>query len=649
MLESLLSRARGRAAFWATTLFVLFCLVMVATSTPRRVGDGAEYWAMAEQLAAFHRPSVARGDVWRLEREAHRIDHGFDASSFRFPELVAADGRQDFPHFWLYPLANVPALWLTHALGVHPNWAFTLTNCALLAGAFVIVARYVSVVWAVLILGGPVIWWIDKAHGDVFTVSLLAMGCALWHRAPGVTVVLVALAAAQNPALMPVWLVIASVACVANVASLASLSAVIADRRVTGTLVAAAIGGAILALPLAYYMTRLHVWSPLIGYTHPGLPSIRAVVSLLCDANVGLLANAPLLLGAVLVGLTIERAWMRREWAIVACAWVILLAGYAQSMNLNHGATPGINRWTLWLTPWLLLVVPADTRARAGATNAGVTNGSVTNAGVTNARHASLVVLMLMLTTLHVAWSIWFFRPGLPEVYRYPTRVASWLWTHVPAWSAPAPEIFAERASHREPPVLPIAWDGCTIVLVIDGEWPLSCLPTAPAPAMCRGPGMLCYAVPARASSVSAADERTAFVPLGTASFPAVIASRRWPVDESFLRALRARVATGTQQDPGLRADADAASVVRATDRVSWTHVWKGSSLLLIYLDDVQSGASLHLRAGADHRGVLIDLDTNQKLADITLTQSHEQPAALELPTSVRHGLLWLESEPHRP
>jgi hypothetical protein len=340
MPTSLTSSASRAGAFSATALFVLFCAVLAMSSPPRRVGDGVEYWAMAEQLAAFRPPSVAPRDLTRLEHEARRIGRGFDVSPLRFPHLVAADGRQDFPHFWMYPLANVPALWLTHAVDLHPNWAFTLTNCLLMAAAFYTVSRHVSAVWAVLLLGGPLIWWIDKAHGDLFTMSLLAAGCALWRGAPGWTLVLVGIAASQNPALMPVWLLIAAIA---------SSVALRGGGEVRGIFAGVAIGGAIVALPLGYYMTRLRVWSPLIGYTHPGMPSARAMVSLVGDANIGLLANAPWFLAAVLVALTfrpsqpdpdpaaLERpsqspwpAWP--EYAMAAGAWVILLASYAQSV-----------------------------------------------------------------------------------------------------------------------------------------------------------------------------------------------------------------------------------------------------------------------------------------------------------------------------
>jgi hypothetical protein len=480
----------------AVTVFVAWCLLLAVSSTPRRVGDGVEYWAMAEQMRTGRPPSATRGELARLEREAQGIGRGFDQSPVRFPGLVSADGRQDFPHFWLYPLLNVPAYAVVAAMGLHPNWAFTLTNILLLAAAFAVVARRASIGWAILLLAGPIVWWIDKAHGDVFTVSLLAIACALWQTAPSRTVVVVAIAAAQNPALVPVSAVV----------SLTALTR--GDEPVRRRIMAVAVGAAIVAVPLAYYRSRLGVWSPLIGYTHPAWPSLRAMVSLLVDPNIGLLPNVPFL---AIAGLWVwmapaqaqaKRAEARetgpwRNWLLAGIACGLMLAAYAQSVNLNHGATPGLNRWTLWLTPWLLLIArgspPAPARVERSERRARV---------------------LLLLALLNAAWAGWFFRPSVPEGYRYPTAAASWLWTHVPRWYQPAPEIFAERVSHREPALLPVAWPGCTVVLIVDGRWPASCPPTMPAPDVCRGVNRLCYYTPPGT-----------FTPLGDAAFPWLPAS----------------------------------------------------------------------------------------------------------------------------
>jgi hypothetical protein len=106
-----------------------------------------------------------------------------------------------------------------------------------------------------------------------------------------------------------------------------------------------------------------------------------------------------------------------------------------------------------------------------------------------------------------------FFRPSLPEVYRYPTETAAWLWTHAPRLYSPAPEVFAERVSHREPARLPVAWPGCTKVLLVEGQWPAGCPPLGPAPPPCLKPNALCYASPIDAG------RSASFVVLGTAAF----------------------------------------------------------------------------------------------------------------------------------
>ena len=214
-------------------------------------------------------------------------------------------------------------------------------------------------------LAGPLTWWIDKAHGDVFTVSLLAIACALWAEAPSAALVVAAPAAAQNPALMPLWTLWAIVAAW-------RLGADRATRRTA--LVAIAAGGAILSLPLAYYQWHLRTWSPLMHYVKPSPPSMRTMLTLVADPSVGLVPNAPFVCigAAVLCATALRRSTSRvpwTTWLIAAAGSASLLASFAQSVNLNHGATPGMNRWMLWLTPFVLLFAGRGTEAsrRRGA------------------------------------------------------------------------------------------------------------------------------------------------------------------------------------------------------------------------------------------------------------------------------------------
>ncbi len=577
---------------------------------------------MADQFRHGRWPSASQGDLARLETEARGIGHEFDRSPLRFPGLVGKDGRQDFPHFWLYPLVNVPALAVVTTLGttvgIHPNWAFTLTNVVLLAIAFAIVARFVSIPWATLILAGPLIWWIDKAHGDVFTVTLLAVACAIWRVAPAWTMVLVAGAAAQNPALMPVW-------AFTVVVLLWPLGGGLRRGR-GGLMVGAGCSAAIVAMPLVYYQHRLGVWSPLIGYTHPAWPSMRAVMSLLADPNIGLLPNAPFVMIAGVVAIVMrarERELDRRGVLLAATAWVLLLAAFAQSVNLNHGATPGINRWTLWLTPWLMLIAG---RPRPGADAGGAGAGVGVGARVL----ASLAVL-------NVLWAVWFFRPAIPENYRYPTMTASWLWTHAAQWYAPAPEIFAERASHREPASLPLAWPGCTQVLIVDGRWPVSCVPTGHVPPSCFGADRLCYAT---------STSTTTFTPLGTATFPWLPAAEpTWPGNAAFVAALHEALATANTFEPS-------DDIIRAANGVRWVTAWSSTpstpapTRIAIYAEELTPLTSLEVRVDANYRGHLIDLDTRRAIADVVVARSTTHPSALALPFAAHHALVQLELTP---
>ena len=111
-------------------------------------------------------------------------------------------------------------------------------------------------------------------------------------------------------------------------------------------------------------------------------------------------------------------------------------------------------------------------------------------------------------------------------------------------------------------PVLPTAWEGCTIVLLIDGEWPSPCIPPASVPPACFGPDALCYADAAHV------------VILGASPFQPVLAARRWPAGQPHVTALRARIAAAVARDSRFMPQPLAESAVRATDGVGWASVW---------------------------------------------------------------------------
>ena len=192
------------------------------------------------------------------------------------------------------------------------------------------------------------------------------------------------------------------------------------------------------------------------------------------DLNIGLLVNAPLVAAivawAVVVRLRQHRGCSVEEW-LWPCSAIFLLGAFAQSMNINHGGTPGMSRYALWLIPLFAPLVDA-------------------------ACHSSPKWQQLALGATVAASSIWnvvFFNPAQPEGFLEPTAVALYQWRTYPGLLDPLPEIFAERVRHQESANPFAAVDNCAKALLQSGQWPRPCATTS-VPVECRPDGVLCYA-----------------------------------------------------------------------------------------------------------------------------------------------------------
>jgi hypothetical protein len=109
---------------------------------------------------------------------------GFLVATLDQPLLVGADGRQDFPHFWLYSLLVAPIVAVADTIGVHPNHAFTIFNGALILLLSWWFIREQRPMAAALLVAGPLIWWIDKAHAEVFLFVTIAGALMTIERLP---------------------------------------------------------------------------------------------------------------------------------------------------------------------------------------------------------------------------------------------------------------------------------------------------------------------------------------------------------------------------------------------------------------------------------------------------------------------------------
>jgi len=586
--------------------FALLLLVLIATSRPQRVGDAREYLAMAMNLAQLRSPALSPADIVRIERRFEQLQFtGLSLAQFR--ELRDANGRQDFFHFWFYSALAVPGIWLTSITGVNPNYGFVVLNALLLLGALWVVSR--RLVWwlTAVVFCSPVLWWIDKSHTEVFTFSLLAVAFVLLREAPWWSMISLGAAATQNPPIA------ALMVCVCVVTLVRQRSAWRNSRFWTG----AAIAAVLALLHPIYYGWRWGLPTPqLLQGTQARVPTIQELGAVLWDPNIGMLFHAPLLVltfvaAVVVVGLRARRRFIEPEvWLALAGAAIFLLS-FAQTTNLNNGATPGMCRYALWLIP---LAIPIFQRAATVVPP--LSNG-----------------WFVPLALASCLWSLVAFHPRRPENYCAPTRVASILWTRWPSLSNPPPEIFAERLSGEEPGLVPVATADCAKVLVIGGQWPVPC-PPQPVPPMCGTPHALCYA--------NRTEGGYDFVRVAPPAGYSLERRRTWVWDpasregvERVLERLRWRDLRWIRQSaPG--------AMVRAAYKVAWTYGLQSDEELLVYVAEPRLGASITLRLPGTMTGSLVDPRTGDEIQPVRIEAPPSDLVGLDLPTGRAAAVLVL-------
>ena len=460
LLSGALLLAPGRRARLILVASLLgLTLSLVAQSTPRRVGDAGEYVAMSLNLARFSRPSLTAGELTQV-----RALFPDDADvRLEMPELRGPDGRQDFPHFWFYPLLAAPFVRSALVAGGHPMMGFTVLNIILLIGMSALLVRRVSPAVVLLVAAGPILWWVDKAHTEVFTFSLITIALLLLSSSPWWSIVAFGTAATQNPPIAGAMVI---------AIAFALYTRGWRDPRVW----IASMGGLILAAihPL-YYHSRLGVWSGHYQVVDPHWPSIRELTTVAFDLNLGIFVHDPILLVAIVIVLVevVTRPGRRVldiEAGTVTAVAALLLVSVTQAANLNSGGTPGPSRYGLWLVPF---AVPICAGVPAGAR------------------------WLRVLAAASVVWCAWAFAPWLPDQYLRPTTLAAAIWRLGPSLDNPVAEVFAERVAGHEPALPPMATAGCEKVLLVgDGtgaEWPKRCT-SVPVPDFCQEKGALCYA-----------------------------------------------------------------------------------------------------------------------------------------------------------
>jgi hypothetical protein len=433
-----------RLAPAALCLAFILVVAMSIDASPRRTGDAHQYLAMARQLALLQPPSLSPSEEagYRAWLFSHQPETGFPegANAVHQPALVR-HGRQEFSHFWVYPLLTAPATAIANAMAIHPLAAFTATNLMFLASALWAAARTFGPITTLVVLASPLIWFVARAQVEVFTFALLSLAmAAIATQRWGWASLAIALAATQN---LPIAATIPLIWSIAAVAWIDSQRSALRSLRPSGGDVSRAVAFAALTIAVTllhpiYYQSRLGVLTPqqLNGGIAASVPSPTRYLAPLFDPNIGFVAWLPLHAVLVLTGAILFVRAMRQPGTTqkhprlaVLCAtgmatWFLFV--FAQTTNVNNGGTVHVSRYALWLLPLTLPLI-------AAAVN-------------TLDRRFSAVALAASLTLFAVYAVI--YQPDRPERYVEHSPQAAWLVDHAPGLYRPLPEIFVERTLH---------------------------------------------------------------------------------------------------------------------------------------------------------------------------------------------------------
>lgn len=164
---------------WVAAVVAILTLAIAGTQSRRafeRQGDGWEYLLMTEAWRQHASPDIRDGDVRALVQQVEAWHAatgrpvppagiaGWVAEETAFRFVSAPDGRQFAVHFWLYPLAAVPARLLLEVCGGDVFNALVLTNVLLVGLALGTVLLAAAggtgrrVTLGALLTGTPLLW-----------------------------------------------------------------------------------------------------------------------------------------------------------------------------------------------------------------------------------------------------------------------------------------------------------------------------------------------------------------------------------------------------------------------------------------------------------------------------------------------------------
>lgn len=342
----------------------LFVAVVFATSfyiwslEPYTEGDGAEYFltnqSFYNHLSFNQRPQ----DVSTLKEI---LNHPYiDSYPAGYNYFYSLKGRLYGCHFWLYPLAAVPAKAMLHRFGGNEKRVFQLTNLFFFflttyAILFLTKINFANkAVFFLLHFFSPILWFLNWPHPEVFIYSILTLAFIGYLNKSYLTAVFFSsLAAMQFQPLAILALAFAVIALRSFY-----ISAISIPKKYFYCL-AVCLALSLNFIPSIWYYTKFGTFNLLSasGYVSFQSISFRKILALLFDLNIGMLPHMPAVIVLFALSLLIIIRNIKNNFDIILLpAIAATLAACTVNAVLNTG-TDGPHRYVICILAAFIAVI----------------------------------------------------------------------------------------------------------------------------------------------------------------------------------------------------------------------------------------------------------------------------------------------------
>lgn len=345
-------------------IILIFAFIFHLSST--LVGDGAEYYALFYAWKETVRPwmTLQSFDAYSNFIASKEVAAFTSREQLEKTfEMLKVNQTQDFNHFWFYSFSAYLFSKTFSLIGIDisAHNSFLFLHFGLLFLTASIAYRYHKlagvVTFFVMTFASPIVWYLNKAHTEVFTFTLTVAAVIVFiSNRYFLSALFFAIGSTQNP----------SFAILALIALMYGYFTKKEKHYTTSEVILTISSLLIILLHPAYYFFRFGVVTPqlLAGGASLG-GHFSSFYMWIVDPDLGLLPNWPLGLAYVLMGIY----FLYRNSAIVTfrqnvliylfliCFFFVNAFAHASTTNVNSGATPGLARYALWYMPIMYPII----------------------------------------------------------------------------------------------------------------------------------------------------------------------------------------------------------------------------------------------------------------------------------------------------